>query len=151
MAKKTGKSVEGAGPRPSARASSHKSPPRHAPTRGLYGWITHTDFASSDPAASKAWCEKVLGWKFKPSLPVPGGEYHLFAYSAESGGGIHRTGPSESPGSTPFVHVADAAAAFARAIQEGAEAIMAPNHIMEGVTLAIVRAPGGITIGFSGL
>jgi hypothetical protein len=27
---------------------------------------------------------------------------------------------------------------------------MAPKRIMEGVTLALVRAPGGITIGFSG-
>ncbi len=150
MVKKTSQSVKKPGPKPSARASSRKSPSRHAPTRGLYGWITHTDFASSDPAATKAWCAKVLGWTFKTSIPTPGGEYHLFAYSAQGGGGIHRTGPSESPGSTPFVHVADATAAFDKAIQEGAKAIMAPNRIMEGVTLALVRAPGGITIGFSG-
>jgi hypothetical protein len=41
--------------------------------RGLYGWITHTDLASNDPAATKAWCQKVLGWTFTLSLPVPGG------------------------------------------------------------------------------
>jgi predicted enzyme related to lactoylglutathione lyase len=93
---------------------------------------------------------KVLGWTFRPSVPVPGGEYHLFAYSSQGGGGIHSTGPSESPNSTPFVHVADAAQAFALAIREGAEAVLAPNRVMEGVTVAIVRAPGGVTIGFSG-
>jgi len=131
-----------------ARTPSEK--PRHVPTRGLYGWITHTDLASRDPAATKAWCIKVLGWTFKPSFPMPGGEYHLFAYSAKGGGGIRPLDASEAPGSLPYVHVADAAAAFAKAIQEGAEEIMPPTRIMEGVTLAMVRAPGGVPIGFSG-
>lgn len=35
--------------------------PRHAPTPGLHGWITHTDLASADPAATKAWAAKVPG------------------------------------------------------------------------------------------
>ena len=123
----------------------------HVPTQGLYGWITHTDFASTDPAATKAWCANVLGWTFRPSVPMPdGNEYHLFHYSEQGGGGIHQAGPSERPGSLPYVHVADARDAFDRAIREGAEQIMAPTPIMPGVTLAIVRAPGGVAIGFSG-
>ena len=132
------------------KSSRRSSPPRHKFTRGLYGWITHTDLASLDPAATKAWCAKVLGWNFKPPLPVPGGEVHLFAYSAKGGGAVRSIIPPEVPGSLPYVHVADAAAAFARALQEGAEEMMAPTRIMEGVTLAIVRAPGGVPIGFSG-
>ena len=84
----------------------------HTPTRGLYGWITHTELASSDPEATKAWCATVLGWTFKPSMPMPGGgEYHLFAYSNQGGGGIRQTHPSEAPGSSFSVHVADAHAA----------------------------------------
>jgi predicted enzyme related to lactoylglutathione lyase len=126
------------------------SPRKHAFTRDLYGWITHTDFASQDPAATRAWCAKVLGWTFGPSMPMPGGEYHLFAYSEQGGGGIHECEPAETPGSMPYVHVADAAAAFDKALAEGAEAVLAPSRIMEGVTLAIVRAPGGVPIGFSG-
>jgi hypothetical protein len=46
--------------------------------------------------------------------------------------------------------VADAAASFVKALAAGAEAIMPPSRVMEGVTLALVRAPGGVTIGFSG-
>jgi len=81
------------------------------PTQGLYGWVTHTELASSAPEATKAWCAKVLGWTFKPSFPIPGGgEYHLFAYSDKGGGGIR-------PNSPP---------------------------------ITIVRAPGGVPIGFSG-
>jgi hypothetical protein len=54
------------------------------------------------------------------------------------------------PGSIPFIHVADARAAFEKALREGAEAMLPPERVMEGVTIAIVRAPGGIPIGFSG-
>jgi hypothetical protein len=52
----------------SAGKSSQSPLPSHVPTRGLYGWITHTELASADPAATKLWCAKVLGWTFKPSF-----------------------------------------------------------------------------------
>ena len=125
-------------------------PPPHVPTRGLYGHITHTELASADPAATRDWCAKVLGWSFRPSFPMAGGDYHLFAYSEQGGGGIHQASAPETPGSVPYVHVEDARAAFEAAIREGAEALLAPVRVMEGVTLAMVRAPGGVTIGFSG-
>jgi predicted enzyme related to lactoylglutathione lyase len=123
---------------------------RHEPTRGLYGWVTHTELASADPAATKAWCAKVLGWTFLPSFPTPDGEYHLFAYSDKGGGGIRKNNPPEVPGSIPYVHVEDAQAAFDKALSEGAEEMLSPTRVMEGVTVAIVRAPGGVPIGFSG-
>jgi predicted enzyme related to lactoylglutathione lyase len=120
------------------------------PTRGLYGSITHTEIASADPAATKAWCAAVLGWTFKPGFALPTGEYHLFTYAEKGGGGIHRCDPPDLPGSIPYVHVENAQAAFAKAIAEGAEELMPPTRVMEGVTLAMVRAPGGVTIGLSG-
>lgn len=147
MATKTSrKAAKKAAPKRAPR----KAAPKHTPTPGLYGWITHTDFASADPAATKAWCAKVLGWTFMPSFPTPDGEYHLFAYSDKGGGGIRATRPPELPGSTPTVHVADAHAAFAKALREGAQAVSPPRRVMEGVTVALVRAPGGFLIGFSG-
>src|SRR5919201_3628987 len=124
--------------RKSARKPSRSSPPSHVPTPGLYGWITHTELASADPAATKAWCAAVLGWTFKPSFPVPGGEYHLFTYSDKGGGGIRLNNPPEVPGSIPYVHVADARAAFETALREGAAEMFPPTRVMEGVTIAIV-------------
>ena len=134
----------------SAPESSCSSPPKHVPTRGLYGWITHTDLASADPSATKAWCIKVLGWTFRPPMPIPGGEIHLFAYSDKGGGAIRKNHPPELPGSIPYIHVEDAQAAFDKAVRSGAEEMLAPVRVMEGVTVAIVRAPGGVPIGFSG-
>src|ERR1700694_2473316 len=134
--------------RSSRKSSSTRS---HVPTRGLYGWITHTELASSDPTATKTWCAKVLGWTFMPSVPMPGGgEYMLFAYSDKGGGGIRPTNPSETPGSSFTVHVADTRAAFEKALREGAEAIQPPTPVMPGVTIAVVRAPGGVPVGLAG-
>lgn len=141
-------------PEPRTPPSSTSSPAdpvlRHEFTPGLDGWITHTDLASTDPAATRAWCAEVLGWTFRPPFPTPGGEYHLFAFSAHGGGGIRQVDPGEAPGGVPFVHVADAAAAFDRAVAAGAEPVQAPTRVMEGVTVAMVRVPGGVRIGFSG-
>jgi predicted enzyme related to lactoylglutathione lyase len=106
---------------------------------------------STDPEATRNWCLKVLGWTFKPPFPMPGGDqYHLFAYSEKGGGGIRRAKAAESPGSNFSVHVADTRAAFDQAIREGAESIVPPTRVMEGVTIAVVRAPGGVPVGFSG-
>jgi hypothetical protein len=123
----------------------------HEPTPGLFGWITHTDLSSTDPAATKAWCERVLGWTFVATVPTEdGGEYHLFAYSDQGGGGVRAVDAGEAPGSVPFVHVADAQAAFDAAVEAGAEPLVPPRRVMAGVTTAVVRAPGGVSVGFSG-
>ena len=130
---------------------SRDAAPRHEFTQGLFGWITHTDLASADPAATKAWAAKVLGWTFTMDLPVPGGgQVHMFAYSDKGGGAIRPTSGPEQPGSIPYVHVPDAQAAYDKALAEGAEEMLSPVRVMEGVTVAIVRAPGGVPIGFSG-
>ena len=151
MKKKTGRSARKAATKRSRRKASTSSTKSHVPTRGLYGWITHTELASADPTATKAWCAKVLGWTFMPSVPMPGGgEYMLFAYSDKGGGGIRPTNPSETPGSSFTVHVADTRTAFEKALREGAEEIEPPTPVMPGVTIAVVRAPGGVPVGFSG-
>jgi hypothetical protein len=83
-------------------------------------------------------------------MPVPSGEIHMFAYSEHGGGGIRPVNPPEAPESSPYVHVPNCANAFEKALKERAEEMMPPTRVMEGVTVAIVRAPGGVPIGFSG-
>jgi predicted enzyme related to lactoylglutathione lyase len=147
----SGKSSAKRAARKSGKRATSTKPPRHEFTEGLYGWITHTDLASADPAATKAWCAKVLGWTFTMDLPMGNGQVvHLFAYSEKGGGAVRPVSPPEIPGSIPYVHVADADAAFRKAIAAGAEEMLAPTRVMEGVKVAIVRAPGGVPIGLSG-
>jgi predicted enzyme related to lactoylglutathione lyase len=134
----------------SKRAAKSRRPARHTPTKGLYGWVTHTELASRDPDATRSFCAAVFGWSFRPNMATPAGPYHLYAYSETGGGGIRSNAAGELPGSTPFIHVADAHEAYAAALRAGAESISAPERIMEGVTIALVRAPGGVPIGLSG-
>ena len=122
----------------------------HEFTRSLYGAITHTELATTDPGATGAWCASVLGWELRPPMQTPGGEYHLFAYSETGGGGIRQTAPGEAPGSTPTVHVKDTQATYDAALAAGAASVQPPHDIMPGVRIALVRAPGGVLIGFSG-
>jgi uncharacterized protein len=126
------------------------APPSHQPTPGLYGWITHTDLSSLDPEATRRWCAEALGWSFMPSFPSPNGPYHLFRYSESGGGGIRGVTRPEETGSLPFVHVADTRAAYEKALNAGAESVQPPERVMDGVSIAIVRAPGGVQIGLSG-
>lgn len=131
-------------------ASTSSSSPDHEFTQGLYGWITHTDFASDDPIATRAWAAAVLGWTFQQPVPTPAGDYFLFAYSETGGGGIRATQAGEGPASTPSVHVEDTDASYAAALAAGAESVAAPETVMPGVRIALVRAPGGVLIGLSG-
>jgi len=122
----------------------------HEYTRGLHGWITHTELSSDDPVATRDWCAGVFGWAFQPVFSSPAGHYHLFAYSEQGGGGIRQTDPDEAPGSTPTVHVDDTDLAYRNALSAGAESVAEPHDIMPGVRVAVVRAPGGVLFGLSG-
>lgn len=122
----------------------------HEYTPGLHGWITHTELSSDDPEATRNWCSAVFGWTFQPAFPTPAGEYHLFGYSDQGGGGIRQTASGEAPGALPTVHVEDTDEAYQAALAAGAEPVGEPHDIMAGVRIALVRAPGGVPIGLSG-
>ncbi|MFC5727860.1 MULTISPECIES: VOC family protein [Nocardioides] len=122
----------------------------HDYTPGLHGHITHTELASSEPEATREWCAEVFRWTFQPVFASPAGDYHLFAYSAQGGGGIRRTAEGESPGATPTVHVDDTDAPYAAALAAGATSLAEPHDVMPGVRIAVVQAPGGVVVGLSG-
>jgi predicted enzyme related to lactoylglutathione lyase len=143
--------------KPKAKAKSRaKAKSKSTSAGGQYnpaldGVITHTEFASTDPDATKTWLGKALGWKFRPSMPMQDGStYHLFMYSNQGGGGIRVSSPKEEPGTVPYVQVGNVKKAFDRAIKAGAQEMMPPSPVMDDLYIAIVRAPGGVTVGFAG-
>ena len=113
------------------------------------GFISHTELASSDPAATKAWAEQALGWKFLDPMPTPQGPYHMWSFGGNMGGGIRANNPPETPGSIPYVEVNDIQATYDRAIRAGAHPMMPPEEIAGGMGwIAIVQAPGAPAVGF---
>lgn len=116
------------------------------------GFISHTELASADPAATKAWAIKAFGWKFGDAMPMPDGSlYHSWSFGESQGGGIRANQPPEAPGTVPYVEVKDIQAAYAKALKEGAAEMMPPMSIPgSGGWIAIVKAPGGPAIGLWG-
>jgi predicted enzyme related to lactoylglutathione lyase len=130
-------------PSPSRAA---RTPAMPAPRLGV---ITHTELASADPSATRAWCERVLGWTFAMTVDTPAGPYHMWRCENDTGGGIRANHPPETPGSIPYCEVADIHTAFSRAIDAGATEMLAPEALPGGMGwIAIVAAPGGVAIGF---
>ena len=126
-------------------ASSRKA----APPKVRSGTITHTELASMDPPATRAWCESVLGWKFGESVPTPTGPYHMWRFDNGTGGGIRANNAPEGPGSIPYCEVADIRTTYARALEAGAAEMVPPQQLPSGMGwIAIVAAPGGVAIGF---
>ncbi|HKW15069.1 MAG TPA: VOC family protein [Candidatus Krumholzibacteria bacterium] len=149
--KKATKAKAKARPRAKAKSRSKSSSGNAQYNAALDGVITHTEFASTDPDATKTWLSKALGWKFRPSMPMgDGSTYHLFMYSNQGGGGIRVNSPQETPGTVPYVQVANVKKAFDKAIKAGANVMMPPSPVMEGLHIAIVLAPGGVAVGFAG-
>ena len=128
-----------------AAASSQKAVARKA----LPGVITHTELASANPPATRAWCQKVLGWKFGEAMPTPAGPYHMWQFENGTGGGIRSNNPPEVPGSIPYCEVVNIQATFSKAVAAGATAMLGPEQLPGGMGwIAIVAAPGGVAIGF---
>jgi predicted enzyme related to lactoylglutathione lyase len=123
---------------------------KKAPVRKIRdGVITHTELASADPEATKAWCTKVLGWKFGPPMQGSNGPYHMWQFAMGTGGGIRTNNPPEVPGSIPYCEVTSIKATFDKALANGATEMLAPAQLPAGMGwIAIVAAPGGVAIGF---
>lgn len=133
----------------SKKTGAKKSAKRKASApKSTVGQIAHTEFASADPAATKAWAQKALGWKFMPAMPTPGGDYHMWGDVHGDSGGIRTHMPPETPGTIVYVEVADIKRAYAKALKAGAKPMMAPEPIGGNMGfMAVVNAPGGVTVG----
>lgn len=138
--------------RPAKRVAASKKAAASKPAAAAMsriGLITHTELASANPPATKAWCQKVLGWKFMPSMPTPGGPYHMWRSQNDTGGGIRSNSPPELPGTIPYCEVKSIEGSYKKALAAGAVAMVSPMEIPGGMGwIAIVKAPGGVPIGF---
>ena len=137
--------------RPTARAARRAAtrPRQPAAPKLRPGVITHTELASADPPATKAWCASVLGWQFGESVPTPTGPYHMWRFGIGTGGGIRANNPPEVPGSIPYCEVASIQETYSKALSHGAAEMVPPMQLPSGMGwIAIVAAPGGVPIGF---
>jgi len=115
---------------------------KSAKAEGIRGTPAFTELASTDPAASRRFLEKVFGWSFE-SVKMPQGDY--LSYRTEGGGqgGIRPTQPNEPAGSTNYVRVSDLDAALRRVKAAGGEIVLARVDVPKMGSFFWFRVPGG--------
>lgn len=106
------------------------------------GMIAHTEFASTDPKATRKFLEKVFGWKFQ-SVPMPNGEYHMYETPGGGRGGLRAVNPQEPPAVTSYVEVDDLTKAQER-VEKGGGRIILPRVDVPGMGAFFwFQVPGG--------
>ena len=101
-----------------------------------------TELASGDPAATRAFLERVFGWTFR-SVKMPLGDYLSYDTPGGGQGGIRPTQPREAPASTSYVRVDDLDAAL-QAVTRAGGAIVLPRVDVPGMgSFFWFRTPSG--------
>lgn len=105
------------------------------------GGLAFTEIASSDPAATQRFLEKVFGWKFR-TIMMPMGEYR--SYETQDGrGGVRPTRPSEPPSSLAYVRVGDLSTALQRVEGAGAKVVLPRTEVPGMGCFFWFQVPGG--------
>ncbi|MGD0588113.1 MAG: VOC family protein [Thermoplasmata archaeon] len=107
----------------------------------------HVEYASKDPAATRRFLEKVLGFHFDVMKGF--GDYGLRSdkVSRGSGTGVRPLLPGESPATISFLTVVDLDDSLEAAKREGARIILPKTEIPGMGWHAVVHAPGDVPIG----
>ena len=110
--------------------------------QGLNATPAFTELASTDPAASRRFLQKVFGWSFE-SVKMPQGEYLSYQTGGGGRGGIRPTQPNEPAGSTNYIRVSDLDGALQRVKAAGGEIVLARVDVPKMGSFFWFRIPGG--------
>jgi predicted enzyme related to lactoylglutathione lyase len=116
---------------------------RHAP--GTFCWA---DLATSDRDGARAFYTRLFGWETFDDEMMPGEPYVLFRNAGRDVGAMYRLQPGVHPEGTPshwlpYVAVASADRAAARAVELGGRELMPPTDAHDHGRMAVVQDPTG--------
>jgi predicted enzyme related to lactoylglutathione lyase len=119
--------------------------PPASPAPGAFCW---DELLTNDPAGAKKFYTSLFGWGSKEWDMGPGGTYTLLQRGEQSIAGIMKmpSDASHRPMWLPYVAVADADAAAARAEKLGAKVAAPPNSIPDVGRMAVLADPTGASI-----
>jgi uncharacterized protein len=108
----------------------------------IAGMIAHTEFASTNPSATRDFLSKVFGWEFQ-NVSTPMGE--LLSYSTPAGvqGDVRSVGPDESPRSLNYVLVDDIQKAEEKIMASGGEVVLPRVDVPQMGSFFWFKVPGG--------
>lgn len=107
----------------------------------------HVEYASKDPAATRRFLEKVLGFHFETMESM--GSYGLRTdkVSRGSGTGVRALEKGESPATISYLTVTNIDESLKAAQAEGARVLFPKSEIPGMGWHAVVHAPGDVPIG----
>ena len=108
--------------------------------------IVHFNIAANDPEAAKKYYSEVMGWDFGEGNPGSVGSIDTgWADDIVVSGTMLQAGGSMEPGLVAAIRLDDVAGAIAKSDELGGTTIMEPTLLPQGVTIAIIRSPEGVT------
>lgn len=106
------------------------------------GTIAHTELASTDPAATQRFLEKVFQWSFE-KVNMLAGEYLSYETPGGSRGGIRATQPNEHPSSINYILVDDLDATVTKIKKAGGEIVLPRVDVPDMGSFLWFKVPGG--------
>lgn len=110
--------------------------------RRIIGAIAHTELASSDPAASRKFLEKVFDWSFE-KVQMPAGEYFSFQTPGGTRGGVRATQNQEHPASINYILVDNLDEVTLKIKRAGGEIVLPRVDVPEMGSFLWFKVPGG--------
>jgi predicted enzyme related to lactoylglutathione lyase len=107
----------------------------------------HVEYASKDPAATRRFLEKALGFHFAVTEAMGGYGMRSDEVPQGSSTGVRALGKGESPGTIAYLTVQDLDASLKAATTEGARVVLPRTEIPGMGWHAVVHAPGDLPIG----
>ena len=107
----------------------------------------HVEYASKDPAATRAFLEKVLGFHFEVMEAMQGYGMRTDETKRGSGTGVRLTQHGETPGTIAYLTVVNLDESLVAAQKEGAKIVVPKMEIPGMGWHAVVHAPGDVVVG----
>ncbi len=107
------------------------------------GSFVHVELASSDPQRTRAFLEKVFGWKFEA---IPGTDYYPFATPIGPGGAVMPPSEDRPKGVLNYLLTEDLEGDLAKIATSGGR-VLSPKKEIPGVGWwALSEEPGGCVL-----
>jgi uncharacterized protein len=108
----------------------------------VIGMLAHTEFASTDPEATRKFLEKVFRWNLE-EVQSPSGKMIRYDTPGGARGSIRATRTKEAPGVVNYVLVSDIDSTAKAIRKSGGEILMPTVDVPHMGRFFWFRAPGG--------
>lgn len=108
----------------------------------IFGMMAHTELATTDPAATQRFLEKIFGWKFD-KVKTPTGDLRTYRTPGGSQGSVRPVQPREAPASINYILVKDLDATAEGIRKAGGEIVMPRVDVPGMGSFFWFKLPGG--------